>query len=156
MLAVQSLTHEPFSWRDDSSVPPFPDDRPVIFFDGHCVLCSRFARFVIRRDREHRFRLAAAQSALGQALYRHYGLDPVDFKTNLLVEDGRAWVKSEGTIRMFVRLGWPWSVARVLRVVPGAWLDRLYEVVARNRLRWFGSRATCFMPDAADTQRFLA
>ena len=29
----------------------FPDDHPLIIFDGHCVLCSRWAQFVIRHDR---------------------------------------------------------------------------------------------------------
>jgi predicted DCC family thiol-disulfide oxidoreductase YuxK len=146
---------EPYSYRSDPSVPPFADDRPVIVFDGHCVLCSRFARFVIAHDPQRRFRLTAAQGRVGQALYRHYGLDPVQFETNLLVEDGHGWFKSEGTIRMFVGLGAPWSVARVLRVVPSAWLDRLYEFVARNRLRWFGSTAQCFVPSAADRERFV-
>jgi hypothetical protein len=40
-----------YSYRHDSSVPAFPDDRPVIVFDGKCVMCSAFARFVLRRDR---------------------------------------------------------------------------------------------------------
>jgi predicted DCC family thiol-disulfide oxidoreductase YuxK len=79
----------------------------------------------------------------------------VQFETNLLVEDGHGWFKSEGTIRMFVGLGAPWSIARVLRIVPVAWLDRLYELVARNRLRWFGSTPQCFVASPADRQRFV-
>ncbi len=34
------IEREPYSWRQDSAVPAFADDRPVIVFDGHCVLCS--------------------------------------------------------------------------------------------------------------------
>ena len=41
---------EPFSYRSDPAVPKFPDDRPIIIFDGHCVMCSGFARFVLRHD----------------------------------------------------------------------------------------------------------
>jgi predicted DCC family thiol-disulfide oxidoreductase YuxK len=144
-----------YSYRVDPSVPPFPDDRPIIVFDGHCVLCSGFAQFVLRHDRQATFRLVAAQSPLGQALYRHWQLDAVNFKTNLLVDEGRAWVKSAGTIRMFVKLGWPWALVAVLRLVPRALLDRVYELVARNRLRWFGARAVCFAPDPSQRDRFL-
>ena len=147
---------EPFSYRADSSVPPFPDDKAIIIFDGKCVLCSRWARFVLRHDRKRRFRLLAAQTPLGVALYEHYGLDPVSYETNILLEDGRAWLKSEGTIRMFERLGLPWSAVTVARVVPRALRDRLYNVIARNRLRWFGSREVCFLPDPADADRFVA
>jgi len=50
----------PSSYRTDPAAPSFPDDRPIIVFDGHCVLCSRFARLVLRRDRAGRFRLLPA------------------------------------------------------------------------------------------------
>jgi predicted DCC family thiol-disulfide oxidoreductase YuxK len=96
-----------------------------------------------------------AQSPLGQAIYRHLNLDPVGFETNVLLEDGRAWFKSAGTIRMFAHLGFPWFLFRVLQLVPLGMLDRLYDVVARNRLRWFGSQSICFLADPAHKDRFL-
>ena len=148
--------HEPYSWRNDPAVPAFADDRPVLIFDGHCVLCSSFARFILRHDRARRFRLLAAQTPLGAALYRHLGLHPTDYETNILLEDGRVWLKSEGSIRIFERLGFPWSMMAVGRVLPRPVRDRLYEIVARNRLRWFGRRATCYRPDPAEAGRFLA
>jgi predicted DCC family thiol-disulfide oxidoreductase YuxK len=151
----ESVAREAYSYRADSTVPAFPDDKPIIVFDGKCVLCSRWALFVMRRDAAKRFRLLAAQTPLGVALYEHYGLDPVDYETNVLLENGRAWLKSEGTIRMFERLGFPWSVMAAFRVVPRAQRDKLYNVVARNRLKWFGSRETCFLPEPIDADRFI-
>ena len=99
--------------------------------------------------------LREAQTPLGTALYEHYGLDPVEYETNVLLEDGRAFLKSESTIRMFERLGLPWSMMKVFRVVPRALRDKLYNLVARNRLNWFGSRKTCFVPEPSDAERFL-
>ncbi len=144
-----------YSYRGDPAIPDFPDDRPIIIFDGHCVLCSGFARFIIRHDRRAVFRLLAAQTPLGQAIYRHLNLDPIRFETNVLVQNGRFWIKSDGSIRMFALLGFPWSMALLLRVVPRTLLDWLYDWVARNRLRWFGSQSTCFLGDPADRDRFL-
>lgn len=145
-----------YSWREDPSVPAFADDRPILIFDGHCVLCSSFAQFILRHDRARRFRLLAAQTALGAALYRHLGLHPTDYETNILIEDGRAWLKSESSIRVFERLGFPWSLMAAGRVLPLPVRDGLYEIVARNRLRWFGRRAVCYRPDPAEADRFLA
>jgi predicted DCC family thiol-disulfide oxidoreductase YuxK len=51
-------------------VPRFADDRPVIVFDGKCVVCSSFAQFILQKDRRARFRLLAAQTALGNASIR--------------------------------------------------------------------------------------
>lgn len=143
-----------YSYRADARVPAFADDKPVIIFDGECVLCSRFAQFVLRHDKKQHFRLLMAQSPLGAALYRHYGLDPARYATNILVKDGVAWFKSTGSIMMFVPLGLPWSLAVLFRIVPRPVRDRLYEYVAANRLRWFGKR-TCFLPNPADADRFL-
>ena len=145
-----------FSYRSDPPVPRFPDDRPILIFDGHCELCSGFARFILRTDRQGRFRLMAAQSPVGAALYRHFGLDPTDYETNILIEDGRAWFKSEGSIRIFETLGWPWSLMAIARALPRGLRDRLYDIVARNRLRWFGVRPSCYLPDSSQADRFIA
>jgi hypothetical protein len=83
-----------YSYRGDASVPPFPDDKAVIVYDGVCVLCSAAMRTIARRDTAGRYRFIIGQSALGQALFRHYGLEPGDFETVLLIEDGGAWASS--------------------------------------------------------------
>src|SRR5512138_3809820 len=48
--------------RADKAIPPFPDDKPIIIFDGDCVLCSSWANFVLRHDRDARYRLLPAQT----------------------------------------------------------------------------------------------
>ncbi|NRQ13922.1 hypothetical protein BHMPCIPO_01142 [Ensifer sesbaniae] len=64
-----------YSYRSDASVPAFADDKPVIVFDSECILCSGWVRFLLRHDRRAQYRYLTAQSPIGQALYRHYGLD---------------------------------------------------------------------------------
>jgi predicted DCC family thiol-disulfide oxidoreductase YuxK len=146
---------EAFSYRSDPAVPSFPDDRPILIFDGNCVLCSTFVQFILRTDKGRHFRLLSAQSLLGTALYRHLGLASVDYETNILLEDGHAWLKSEGSIRVFERLGFPWSLMSIGRLLPRPLRDWLYERIARNRLRWFGVRETCYLPDPSQADRFL-
>lgn len=146
----------PYSYRFDPEVPPFPDDRPIIVFDGYCALCSGWVDFVLRHDNSGHYRLVAAQSALGQALYRHYELDPGDFETNMLIEYGVPWFRSTGSLRMLTGLGWPWRAAGIMLALPVPVRDWLYERLARNRLRWFGRRQHCYAPTAAERARFLA
>ena len=152
-MAVQ---RKPYEYRTDRAVPRFADDRPVIIFDGNCVLCSSFARFIMRTDHVHRFRLLAAQSPLGTTLYEHFGLDPIRYETYVLLEDGKAYFRSDASIRIFAGLGWPWRVATLGRLVPRPALDALYNVIARNRLRWFGVRETCYLPDPSEADRFIS
>ena len=147
---------EPYSYRQDAAVPRFPDDRPIIIFDGHCALCSGWARFVLRHDRRGIYRLLPAQTPLGRALYVHFGLDPEEYETNILLDDGIAWFESEGSIRMAEGLGRPWSLARVLRILPLRLRERLYRSLARNRLRLFGRRVACYRGEPGLEHRFLA
>jgi predicted DCC family thiol-disulfide oxidoreductase YuxK len=156
MLPFTAAKRTPFEYRADAAVPAFRDDRPIIVFDGKCVLCSAFAQFVLRKDRDARFRLLAAQSALGEALYRHFGLDPVKYETYILLDKGIAHFRSEAAIRIFEGLGGAWRLAFLCRICPRPLRDALYDLVARNRLRWFGARATCYVPDQSQADRFLS
>ena len=140
----------------DPAVPKFRDDRAIIIFDGYCALCSGWAQFVLRHDCHGKYRLLRAQSPLGRALYVHYGLDPEDYETNILIVEGVAWFKSEGSIRMAEGLGLPWSLAAGFRILPHPLRDRLYAFVARNRLRFFGKRQTRYITKAREEDRSLS
>lgn len=145
----------PFSYRTDPAVPTFPDDKPLIILDGHCVLCSRSAAFVLAKDVSGHFRMAAAQSKLGEALFRHYGMKSVDYDTVLLIEDGRLRVRSDAALRILEILGvWPLAV-RLAQFVPISVSDTVYSLVARNRLRIWGAQDRCYAPPPGYGDRFL-
>jgi predicted DCC family thiol-disulfide oxidoreductase YuxK len=156
IITANRHRRQPYSYRQDAAVPAFPDTHPIIVFDGLCGFCSAWVRFVLRFDRHARFRLLAGQSALGQALYVHYGLNPDDFESNILIEDGVAAFKADACLRMAGGLGAPWSLSRFLRILPMRWLDAAYDLIARNRLRIWGKRDTCFLPEPRFKDRFLA
>ena len=146
----------PYSYRDDPAVPAFPDEKALIVFDGVCVLCNNFARFVAQHDKADMFRFAHAQSELGGALYRHYGLNDTEFETNLLIESGRAYGRLDAFSRIMRKLGWPWSVARMLMLMPPSARNRFYAYVARNRYRMFGKHESCPVPgDPAVAERLV-
>jgi predicted DCC family thiol-disulfide oxidoreductase YuxK len=125
---------------------PWPDD-DVILYDGVCVFCSRWARFVAVRDVERRFRFTAIQSGYGTRLARAFGIDPDDPDTNAVVHGGEVFFKSDAALTVLSHLP-GWRGVRVLRLVPKPFRDALYNLVARNRYRVFGKYETCFVPDA--------
>jgi predicted DCC family thiol-disulfide oxidoreductase YuxK len=145
----------PCSYRSDPAVPPFPDDKALVVFDGVCVLCSGFARFILQRDRDFAFRLTTAQSPLGQALYRHYGLDPDEFESNLVLADGRAYAKLDTVTVLAKRLGGPWRALGLLRLIPRFLGDWIYDRIARNRYALFGRTEHCMLPLPEWRERFI-
>lgn len=145
----------PYSYRADPLLAGLPGDKPIIVFDGVCVLCTGFARFVVARDPGARFRLMAAQSATGQALFRHYGLDTANFETNLLLENGRALAKLDTVKRILPRLGGVWPAVALLAYLPGSIADGVYDCIARNRYRLFGRTESCMVPPPDWRQRVI-
>lgn len=145
------------SYRDDPGVPAFPDDLPVIVFDGVCGMCSRLVRFLLWVDSDAmRHRFVAAQSPLGEALYRHYGIDPRGYDTLLVLAAGRCRVKADGVLTLLAGLGLPWSgLARIGRLLPIRRLDAGYDLVAQNRYRIWGRFDACQRPPPGAESRFL-
>jgi predicted DCC family thiol-disulfide oxidoreductase YuxK len=125
----------------------------VIVFDGVCVLCNGWVRFLLRHDRRRRYRFAAMQGEAGRALLARHGLDPDDPVSFLLVEydigraaTPRVSTDTDAIRRVLAGLGGFWRVAHLAALLPG---------VARNRYRWFGRHEACMVPSEEDRARFL-
>ena len=131
----------------------WPDDN-VILYDGVCVFCSRWIRFIAARDRDARFRFTAIQSDYGTRLAQAFGIDPNDPDTNAVVHGGAAYFKSDAALTMLSSLP-GWGCTRVLFAVPKSLRDAVYNLVAKNRYRLFGKYDACFMPDAAMRARVI-
>jgi predicted DCC family thiol-disulfide oxidoreductase YuxK len=136
-----------------SNEPAASRDGPVIVFDGVCVLCNGWVRFLLRRDRG-RYRFAPMQSSAGRALLVAHGLDADDPSSFLLLEQGRAFTDSDAIVRVLAGLGGAWKLAALLAWVPRAVRDPLYRLMARNRYRWFGT-TSCTIPSESQRTRFL-
>jgi predicted DCC family thiol-disulfide oxidoreductase YuxK len=127
----------------------------VILFDGVCNLCNGFVQFVIARDPARRFQFASLQSDAAQR--RLEGADiAADVPDSIvLLEEGRLFTRSTAALRIARRLRFPWSLAFALIAIPRPVRDGVYNLVARNRYRWFGTRETCMIPTPELEERFL-
>jgi predicted DCC family thiol-disulfide oxidoreductase YuxK len=131
----------------------WPDD-DVILFDGVCVFCSRWVRFVADRDTAKRFRFTTIQSDYGARLAQALGINPDDPDTNAVIHGGVAYKKSDGALTVLSSLP-GWSFARVFFAVPRPLRDAIYNFIAKNRYRIFGKFDACIMPDAELRARVL-
>jgi predicted DCC family thiol-disulfide oxidoreductase YuxK len=93
------------------------------------------------------FRLLSMQSEEGKSMLVAHGIDADDPATFLVLDGGQSYRESDGAIHVIVALGGLWRLGRLAKWVPRAWRDALYRLLARNRYRWFGRRAVCYLPD---------
>jgi predicted DCC family thiol-disulfide oxidoreductase YuxK len=146
----------PYAWRANPDVPAFDDTRPLIVFDGVCVFCSHSMQFIAQHDTKRALLFTAAQSPLGQALFKHHGLDPVNFETFLVLENGRALGRRDALVAVGRHMSLPWRwLALPWRWLPRALADRAYDAIATRRYRLFGRYDTCFAPDPSWRSRVI-
>jgi len=130
-------------------------DQPILLFDGVCNLCHGTVRFVLRHERRPDLRFCALQSEVGAQLLTRHGIS-TDYRGSLiLVEGGSVLLKSDAAIRIACYLKWPWSWGRVAVIFPRSLRDLAYDVIARNRYRWFGRHDVCQLPTADLRSRLL-
>lgn len=124
--------------RSNASWP----DNGIILYDGVCVLCSGWMRFVLRRDRHRLFRFTPIQSDYGRALAKSLGIDPDDPDTNAVIWNGIAYRRSDAALRvvsLLPNLSW----VRGLHIMPRFLRDAVYRLIARTRYRVWGRHTVC-------------
>lgn len=86
---------------------------------------------------------------------REFGFDPDDAETFIFISDGEALTKSDAALRLAQHLRGGWRVLRLFRFVPRPVRDWGYDILARNRYRWFGRYDTCMVPSTEIRDRFI-
>lgn len=135
--------------------PGMATANPIVLFDGVCNLCNGSVQFIIRHDRQGRFRFASLQSPVGQDLQTRFGMDPGRLDSVLLVEGDRWYQESDAALRIARGMSGAWKALAVFRVIPRPIRDAVYRLIARNRYRWFGKQETCWLPTPELRGRFL-
>ena len=123
-------------------------------------MCSRLVRWIIDHESDHDLRFASLRSDAAVVALRRCGdgdidVSDIDFETMYLIEDGRVYTRSDAVAYSARHLRWPWRALAAITLVPRAARDAVYRFVARNRYRWFGTRAECAIPAPLVRQRFL-
>ena len=129
---------------------------PVILFDGVCNFCNASVNFIIKQDRKKVFRFAALQSETGQKLLEQYNLPKKQFESFVLIDNGRVFQKSSAGLKVYGNMPWYWKWTQAFWLVPEVVRDAVYNLIAKNRYRWFGKKEQCMMPSKEVRSRFLS
>ncbi len=127
----------------------------VILFDGVCNLCNASVQFVIKHDKAARFTFASLQSESGQKLLQQYYLKQTDFNSFVLIENDQAYTKSTAALMVAKRLNGLYKLFYGFIIVPPFIRDAVYNLIAKNRYKWFGKKDSCMIPTPALQSKFL-
>lgn len=127
----------------------------IILFDGVCNFCNASINFVMDHDPKYRFKFAALQSDFAREKLTKAGLNTNDFDSVVLIEGDKVYTRSTAALRIARLLSGAWPLMYGFVIVPPFIRNAIYDLVARNRYRWFGKSENCRLPSPEERARFV-
>ncbi len=132
-----------------------PEKSLIVLFDGECNLCNRSVQFIIKRDKTAKIKLASLQSEISKELIKKHLPISAEINSIVLLEDGKLFFKSTAALKTAKHLDSLWPILFILIVIPGFVRDYFYDIIATNRIKWFGKAASCWV-EKDYKERFLS
>lgn len=129
---------------------------PIVLYDGVCGLCSKSVRFLLKRDRDKVLTFAPLQGETAARLRAEHPNIPQTLESVVLVDNGRAYLRSKAFLHVAKYLTRPWRWGYYLRWLPGFLMDLPYRLVAALRYKIWGKTDACELPAPDERARFLA
>lgn len=102
-----------------------------------------------------KFVFAPLQSVAGQQLLYKYQLPRNSFDSFVFIVDNAVYLRSAASLQVLKKLPWYWKWTQILWIVPAFLRDAVYNLIARNRYKWFGKKESCMIPTPETKMRFL-
>lgn len=123
------------------------EGKKIILFDGVCNLCNGAINFIIKRDKKNVFRYASLQSEIGKKLIAERKIDTTQLDSILLIDPKLAYYyKSTAALHIAKQLSGLYPLLSVFLIFPTFFRDWIYNIIAKNRYKWFGKKESCMIP----------
>ncbi|MBT8258460.1 MAG: DUF393 domain-containing protein [Bacteroidia bacterium] len=133
-----------------------PNNKYLILFDGICNLCNNSVNYIIRKDKKNRFVFAAIQSEIGGKIISELNIDTSKTDSIILLRNRSEYhFKSTAALKIAQDLQFPTNLAIVFLVIPAFIRNWVYDIIARNRYKWYGKREACMIPTPELKAKFL-
>jgi len=127
---------------------------PVIFFDGVCNLCSASVQFAIEHDKKDIFKFTALQGNYAKTILPKYNVDLNKIDSIIFVENDNLYTKSTAALKIARKMSGLWPMLYIFIVIPKSIRDWFYDIIAKNRYKWWGRQESCWVPTAELKQKF--
>ena len=128
----------------------------VILFDGVCNLCNSSVNFVIRNDKKDVFKFAPIQSDFGKIALKKHHINSKDTDSIILIDDDNYYIKSSAALYIAKNLSGAYPLLFCFMLVPKFMRNWVYDVVAKNRYKWYGKKENCMIPTPELIDKFYS
>lgn len=127
----------------------------IILFDGVCNLCNNTVMFLIKHDKNNQLHFAAQQTSAGEKIINQYHITD-NHQSVIFIKNELVYFKSDAIIEIGKLLtGWP-RILVVGVVLPAFFRNWLYDLIAKNRYKFFGKREFCSVSSKELEHKFIS
>jgi predicted DCC family thiol-disulfide oxidoreductase YuxK len=127
--------------------------RQILFFDGVCGLCNSTVDLLMREDINESLKFAPLQGETAKNLLSSKEIS--ELKSVVFYKDGKTFVQSDAIIETGRTMGGFFGLAIMLKLIPKFLRNFFYDIIAKNRYKWFGVKETCRMPNEKEREKLL-
>ena len=129
--------------------------KSVILFDGYCNLCNSQVNSILRFDYKKFFYFSNLDSSFSKKVIKENKVESLEGNTIILYHNNKIIIKSNAAIKIAYLLGGFFKIFMIFKILPNFIRDGIYDVISRNRYRWFGKSDSCYIPKKEILDRFI-
>ncbi|MGB3226637.1 MAG: DCC1-like thiol-disulfide oxidoreductase family protein [Saprospiraceae bacterium] len=131
------------------------DGKGIVFYDGECILCSKWIYFLSKADKKKKL-LFASLDRFPELTKGFELIKDVDLPDSIYYfKNNQLYYYSKAILKILMDLGGFWKIFSILYLIPKVLRDSIYKWIARQRYSIFGKRTSCSIPDEFEKSRFL-
>jgi predicted DCC family thiol-disulfide oxidoreductase YuxK len=125
----------------------------IIVFDGYCVLCDNFVKWIAKKDKYNKIHFTTFESD-----YINKNYSEIKLKNSVVVINSKKifFKKSEAVILCLKTIDYNKTLIAILEIIPKTILDIGYSLVAFLRYKIFGKKKICSLPNTIISEKILS
>ncbi len=125
----------------------------IIVFDGYCVLCDNFVKWIAKKDKYNKIHFTTFESD-----YINKNYSEIKLKNSVVVINSKKifFKKSEAVILCLKTIDYNKTLIAILEIMPKTILDIGYSLVAFLRYKIFGKKKICSLPNTIISEKILS
>ena len=112
----------------------------VIIYDGICVLCNKYIKWVLDKDKENLFLISNLQSKFTEEKFPE--LRKID-SVAVIKKNGEIVQKSKAVNHILKSINRLILLRTILKILPLSISNFFYDIVAKSRYKVFGKYESC-------------
>lgn len=118
-------------------------DKTILFFDGECVLCNKTVQWILKNENYKKDILFCPLNSSFAENFILNELKKID--SVVLYKDKKFYVYFDVFFKIIPHLKWYWKFLYTLQIVPKFLQIKIYQWIAKNRKKWWGTSENCWI-----------